>query len=201
MDSAKNGSTKGNNVVVSEFKFKESEQTNIFSGETQLNDQEDVLKDDDIRKITRLQLINASARFELLSANQQLIDFHLNRVMNTMKNKKKAREEQGVNKNSGQNSHRRLNNLLNIEKSVIDEVSETEENNTTQNKIAGQGSRFGMKNRNLMDPYTDLTAEKDKEKNHDRNRDSMFGTMQLTSNISKENAARMVQMKDPHQVM
>ena len=40
--------------------------------------------DDDIRKIARLQLINASARFELLSANQQLIDFHLNRVMNTM---------------------------------------------------------------------------------------------------------------------
>lgn len=33
-------------------------------------DNEDVLKDDDIRKIARLQLINASARFELLSANQ-----------------------------------------------------------------------------------------------------------------------------------
>jgi len=32
---------------------------------------EDLLAyDDDIRKITRLQLINASARFELLSANQ-----------------------------------------------------------------------------------------------------------------------------------
>lgn len=28
-----------------------------------------------------MQLINASARFELISANQQLIDFHLNRVM------------------------------------------------------------------------------------------------------------------------
>lgn len=26
-------------------------------------------------------LINASARYELLSANQQLIDFHLNRVI------------------------------------------------------------------------------------------------------------------------
>ena len=45
---------------------------------------DDILQDDDIRKITRLQLINASARFELLSANQQLIDFHLNRVMTTM---------------------------------------------------------------------------------------------------------------------
>ena len=47
-------------------------------------DDEDVLKDDDIRKIARLQLINARARFELLSANQQLIDFHLERVMRAM---------------------------------------------------------------------------------------------------------------------
>jgi len=38
-------------------------------------------------------LINASARFELLSANQQLIDFHLNRMMNTMLKKKAAREQ------------------------------------------------------------------------------------------------------------
>lgn len=38
--------------------------------------------DDDIVKLDRLQLINASARFELLSANQQLLDFHLNRIVN-----------------------------------------------------------------------------------------------------------------------
>ena len=60
----------------------------------ELDENEDVLADDDIRKIARLQLINASARFELLSANQQLIDFHLNRMMNTMLNKKAAREKQ-----------------------------------------------------------------------------------------------------------
>lgn len=30
-----------------------------------------------------MQLINASARYELLSANHQLIDFHLNRVIKT----------------------------------------------------------------------------------------------------------------------
>ena len=59
----------------------------------EIDDNEDVLADDDIRKIARLQLINASARFELLSANQQLIDFHLNRMMNTMLNKKAAREK------------------------------------------------------------------------------------------------------------
>ena len=50
---------------------------------------EDVLKDEDVRKLDRLQLINASARYELLSANQQLIDFHLNRVMKSMFNNKK----------------------------------------------------------------------------------------------------------------
>ena len=94
--------------------------------------------------------------------------------------------------NNGSNSHRRLNILHNnIGKSVIDEVSEAEENNTTQHKIGHESSRFSMKNRNILDPYTDLTAEKEKENNHDRNRDSMFGTMLLTSNISKENDARM----------
>lgn len=31
---------------------------------------EDVLHDEDVRKLDRLQLINASARYELLSANQ-----------------------------------------------------------------------------------------------------------------------------------
>ena len=46
-------------------------------------------KDDDIVKLDRLQLINASARFELLSANQQLLDFHLNRIVNQKKYKTK----------------------------------------------------------------------------------------------------------------
>jgi hypothetical protein len=46
-------------------------------------------KDDDIVKLDRLQLINASARFELLSANQQLLDFHLNRIVNQKKYKAK----------------------------------------------------------------------------------------------------------------
>ena len=91
---------------------------------------DDILQDDDIRKITRLQLINASARFELLSANQQLLDFHLNRVMKTMFKKKDQdilnEQKQGGNK---------LTNLLDMEKSVIAEVSEAEENNTTQLKL------------------------------------------------------------------
>ena len=41
----------------------------------------DPLEDEDILKIDRLQLINASARYQLLSANQQLLDFHLSRIM------------------------------------------------------------------------------------------------------------------------
>lgn len=45
--------------------------------------------DEDFMKLDRLQLINASARMELISANQQLLDFHMNRVLNSnIKNKK-----------------------------------------------------------------------------------------------------------------
>ena len=36
-------------------------------------------------KIDRLQLINASARYQLLSANAQLLDFHLSRIMQQKK--------------------------------------------------------------------------------------------------------------------
>ena len=48
------------------------------------------VKDEELVKLDRLQLINASARFELLSANQQLLDFHLNRIMNKKFKKKKT---------------------------------------------------------------------------------------------------------------
>ena len=93
---------------------------------------------------------------------------------------------------------------MNIEKSVIDEVSETEENNTTQQKI---GRHFSSKNieksPNILDPYNDV----EKKIGHmddtvrDKNRDSMFGTMLLTNGMSKEHEARMIQMQDTHQVM
>ncbi len=46
--------------------------------------------DDEIAKIDRLQSINESARFELLNVNQQLLDFHLIRMMNKKYLKKKA---------------------------------------------------------------------------------------------------------------
>ena len=120
-------------------------------------DDDDVLNDDDIRKISRLQLINASARFELLSANQQLIDFHLNRVMKKMLNRKNREHkdnnsaEENINNNSSrraawkessaaaglghgivvESGEIRLNTILSKEKEVIDEVSEAEENNIT----------------------------------------------------------------------
>ncbi|CDW71924.1 UNKNOWN [Stylonychia lemnae] len=40
------------------------------------------IKDVEIERLDKLQLINASARYELLSVNQQLLDFHLNRIVN-----------------------------------------------------------------------------------------------------------------------
>ncbi|CDW78642.1 UNKNOWN [Stylonychia lemnae] len=52
--------------------------------------------DEDLGKLDKLQLINASARFELLSANQQLLDFHLNRIVNKKyQNKKSFKAVQG----------------------------------------------------------------------------------------------------------
>lgn len=39
-------------------------------------------------KIEKLSLINANARYELLSANQQLIDFQMNRYIMHAKEKK-----------------------------------------------------------------------------------------------------------------
>ena len=62
--------------------------------------QSDPLQDEDIMKIDRLQLINASARYQLLSANQQLLDFHLSRIM------------QSKLKNKTQNNNKRNNKIL-----------------------------------------------------------------------------------------
>jgi len=120
---------------------------------------EDVLNDDDIRKIDRLQLINASARFEFLSANQQLIDFHLDRVMRSrFKKQEKRRLENPTSKNGlGLSAAtKKLNNLYNIEKSVIDEVSEAEENNLTHQKIGDFSKRPSKFNTSkVSDPYSD----------------------------------------------
>jgi hypothetical protein len=49
---------------------------------------ENILLDDEVKKLDRLMLINASARYELITANSMLIDFHLNRVMRGRKPKK-----------------------------------------------------------------------------------------------------------------
>lgn len=44
-----------------------------------------IVNDDEVKKLDRLMLINASARYELITANSMLIDFHLNRVMKSKK--------------------------------------------------------------------------------------------------------------------
>lgn len=43
---------------------------------------------EDMQKIQNLSLINASARYELLTANQQLIDFQMNRFIKFDQKKK-----------------------------------------------------------------------------------------------------------------
>lgn len=49
---------------------------------------ENIMMDDEVKKLDRLMLINASARYELITANSMLIDFHLNRVMKAHSKKK-----------------------------------------------------------------------------------------------------------------
>ena len=68
----------------------------VFFGDDLVEKPIDILADDDVRKLERLQLINASARYELVTANQQLLDFHLNRVMQA-KSKKQKNKTVGVN--------------------------------------------------------------------------------------------------------
>lgn len=98
-----------------------------------------------------------------------------------------------------------ISNLMNIEKSVIVEASEAEENNLTQHKIGG----FGLQRRKSNDmPYADYSKGGESNRKagldssaRDKNRDSMFGTMLLTNGLSKEHEARVLQMQDPHLVM
>ena len=61
-----------------------------------------LLLDDDVRKLERLQIINASARYELLSANAQLIDFHLNRVLKAKFSKKNPKRMAMANETIGE---------------------------------------------------------------------------------------------------
>ena len=85
---------------------------------------------------------------------------------------------------------------------MIDEVSETEENNTTQMKLGAKLKKSAEEAKE--DPYAEADRKADREREmvtRDRNRDSMFGTMLISANISKEHEARMMQMQDPHQVM
>ena len=113
---------------------------------------------------------------------------------------------------------KKLNNILNIEKSVIDEVSEAEENNLTHHKKGAFGKKLSIlesarayesnhesarKFGNALDKdkSNQTVYFSDKEIAKDRNRDSMFGTMLMTNAMSKENEARMKEMQDPHNLM
>ena len=78
-------------------------------------------KDEELVKLDHLQLINASARYELLSANQQLLDFHLSRIMNRKYRNKKTLQ------NTGKKSHK--DHLIVCE----DFENESEEDKLTDN--------------------------------------------------------------------
>lgn len=49
---------------------------------------------DDMEKIEKLSMINANARFELLNANEQLLNFQMNRYMKHAKLKKNQNSSQ-----------------------------------------------------------------------------------------------------------
>ncbi|CDW91845.1 UNKNOWN [Stylonychia lemnae] len=57
--------------------------------------------DDELNRLGKLSLINASARFQLISANQQLLDFQLNRFI---KNSKKVKNHSKTINDSGMNN-------------------------------------------------------------------------------------------------
>lgn len=103
---------------------------------------------------------------------------------------------------------------MNIEKSVIQEASEADENNTTHLKIGHHFNSSRLEATGGKNPPREAYDDTDRkpevpakialhlsDADKDRNRDSMFGTMLLTNGMSKEHEARMIQMQDPHLVM
>jgi hypothetical protein len=57
--------------------------------------QNQVSIEEDLEKIEKLSMINANARFELLTANQQLLDFQLNRFIKFDQKKKRRLGNEG----------------------------------------------------------------------------------------------------------
>lgn len=49
--------------------------------------------DDDVLKMQNLSMINANARFELLNANQQLLDFQMNRLIRNEQRRKQKQSK------------------------------------------------------------------------------------------------------------
>ena len=78
-----------NNKVILEEALEEGTATN----------RDYLLQDDEEQKLERLQLINVSARYQLIEVNQQLIDFHLNKVMKYQSKKQKKKTPAVVNDN------------------------------------------------------------------------------------------------------
>lgn len=144
-----------------------------------LDDQPSLLMDDDVRKLERLQLINASARYELLTANQQLIDFHLNRVMKAKFDSKKV-----------------VKNRIGVD--TIGEVNENEESNE---KLALDLSQnfpaSGVVSARIQASFPKIAEMTDAKT---RSKGGNIYSME-TPLIQKDLDKRIQQMQYPHQVM
>jgi hypothetical protein len=57
------------------------------------NDQQSIEIEDDMARMQNLSLINANARFELLNANQQLLDFQMTRLIKYENHRKKSKQK------------------------------------------------------------------------------------------------------------
>ncbi len=144
-----------------------------------------------MRKLERLQLINASARYELLSANHQLIDFHLNRVM-----KAKQKEKSGSMPQGGVRAKGRLD----IANDTIGEVNEQEESNDRDaSDLPRQDS---ITAREIPTNLSLLTDEKSRVNNLNAyGKSANTPAKPSTSGLATDLDKRIQQMQFPHQVM
>ena len=83
--------------------FKPTSMFSLLGEKAKAEDVNNIVNDDEVKKLDRLMLINASARYELITANSMLIDFHLNRVMRCKKKQPNSPNQVTMRQNDLQN--------------------------------------------------------------------------------------------------
>ena len=81
------------NILKEPVKTAKEKNTSLQIGSGGENNNNTLSLQDDVAKMEKLSMINASARFELLNANQQLLDFQMNRYIKYDQKKKKINQE------------------------------------------------------------------------------------------------------------